>query len=75
MPAIAFIVGAHFFGLARAMIGGGGGVFIWVGALMCMSASVVIWGLARSFAFLGTERGHNRFQLRLDLMGLDLVDM
>ena len=48
MPAIAFIVGAHFFGLARAMTSGGGRVFIWVGVLMCMSAAVVIWGLARS---------------------------
>jgi len=48
MPSIAFIVGAHFFGLARAMISGGGRVFIWIGGLMCVSAAVIIFALVRS---------------------------
>jgi len=48
MPSVAFIVGAHFFGLARAMISGGGRVFIWIGGLMCISAAVIIFALARS---------------------------
>ncbi|MBO0694810.1 MAG: hypothetical protein J2P56_01785 [Verrucomicrobia bacterium] len=47
MPAVAFIVGAHFFGLARAM-GSAGRVFIWVGGLMCTSAAVIVVALARS---------------------------
>jgi Mg/Co/Ni transporter MgtE len=48
MPANAFIVGAHFFGLARAMINGGR-VFVWVGAVMCISAAGIIYALARSY--------------------------
>jgi hypothetical protein len=47
MPANAFIVGAHFFGLARAMINGGR-VFVWVGAVMCISAAGIIYALAHS---------------------------
>jgi hypothetical protein len=47
MPAVAFIVGAHFFGLARAMIGGGLG-FIWVGGIMCVLAAAIIFGLRHS---------------------------
>jgi len=48
MPAIAFIVGVHFFGLARAMLGGGAMVFVWIGAGMCLVASAAALGLARS---------------------------
>ena len=48
MPVVAFIVGAHFFGLARAMTSGGGGVFIYVGTLMCVSAGAIIFALAHS---------------------------
>src|SRR5262249_45112794 len=48
MPSVAFIVGAHFFGLARAMTGGGERVFIWIGGLMCVSAAVIIFAIARS---------------------------
>jgi hypothetical protein len=47
MPAIAFIVGAHFFGLARAIISSGRG-FILVGGSMCVLAAAIIFGLARS---------------------------
>ena len=49
MRAIALIVGVHFFGLAHAMISGGGRVFVWVGGVMCIFAVAVIFGLARSF--------------------------
>ena len=48
MPSVAFIVGAHFFGLARAMTGGGERVFVWIGGLICISAAVIIFAIARS---------------------------
>jgi hypothetical protein len=54
MPAVAFIVGAHFFGLARAMTAGGGRVFIWVGALMCVSAISIVF--ARALSLLSTAQ-------------------
>jgi hypothetical protein len=47
MPSVAFIVGAHFFGLARAMISGGR-AFIWVGGIMCVLAAAIIFGLRHS---------------------------
>jgi hypothetical protein len=49
MPAIAFVVGVHFFGLGRAMGNGEGRIFLWIGALMCISAAGIIYALARSF--------------------------
>lgn len=54
MPAIALIVGAHFFGLAYAMVGAGR-IFVWVGSAMCLLAVAVIYGLARSF--LSSDQG------------------
>jgi hypothetical protein len=48
MSAVALIVGAHFFGLAGAMVGGSGQLFVWVGALICISAAIIILALARS---------------------------
>jgi hypothetical protein len=54
MPAIALIVGAHFFGLAYAMVGAGR-IFVWVGSAMCLLAVAVMYGLARSF--LSSDQG------------------
>ncbi len=49
MPTIAFIVGAHFFGLARAMVGDDGRIFVWVGAAMCLSAAGIVYARTSSF--------------------------
>jgi hypothetical protein len=48
MPSIAFIVGAHFFGLARSTAASGGGIFVWVGVFMCILAAAIIYAVARS---------------------------
>ena len=47
MPTVAFIVGVHFFGLARAIVSSNRG-FILVGAAMCILAVAIILGLGRS---------------------------
>ena len=47
MPTVAFIVGVHFFGLARAIVSSNHG-FILVGAAMCVLAGSSILGLRRS---------------------------
>ena len=47
MPSVAFIVGVHFFGLARAIVSSNNG-FILVGAAMCVLAASSILGLRRS---------------------------
>ena len=47
MPTVAFIVGVHFFGLARAIVSRNRG-FILVGAAMCILAVAIILGLGRS---------------------------
>jgi hypothetical protein len=47
MPTVAFIVGGHFFGLARAIVSSNRG-FILVGAGMCVLAASSILGLRRS---------------------------
>jgi len=45
LPAVALIVGLHFFGLARAMNAVG---FVWVAGAMSILATAIIFGLARS---------------------------
>jgi len=47
MPTVAFIVGVHFFGLARAIVNSNHG-FILVGAAMCVLAASSILGQLRS---------------------------
>ena len=52
MPTVAFIVGAHFFGLAQAMAFGSGRVFDWIGSIVCISAASILFARALSFLSL-----------------------
>jgi hypothetical protein len=69
MPAVALIVGAHFFGLARALVGDSGRVFIWVGALMCTSAAIIILAHARSVLSSAQTMAFTGFSCAIILWG------